>query len=127
MSIVLTSAISVPNIQRVALVRPPRLYDGIAICDFEARSGGATPRIKRIEVNVRNGAADGRCDVLRIKAAPASFDDDIEVAPSSREVTGAADAVEAAYRGGANKAAALRAVETYLLSAGIVTLAGTVS
>lgn len=127
MAIVLTTAINVPNIQRIVLIRPPRLFDDLAVCDLVIRSGGATPRERAVTVSVRNGATAGRSDRLIANATPLAFDDDIRLVPSGHEVVGGADSVEAAYRTGANKAAALRAVESFLLSSGIVQFAGTVS
>lgn len=127
MAIVLTTPVAVPNVQRIVLVQPPRIHAGLAVCELEIRSGGGTPRVRKVFLSIRAGGTNGRSDRLMVNATPLAFDDDILLSPSAIDVTGADDAVEAAYRTGANKAAALRAVETYLLSSGIVQFAGTVA
>src|SRR5688500_15727430 len=117
MAIVLTTAISVPNIQRVVLARPPQIFENDCLLTFEARSGGAPQRVKMFDVWVRNSVP---CDVIKKNLTAVKFDEDIIIAERSLSVAGAADQVEAAYRTGATKAAALRAVETACLSLGIV-------
>lgn len=126
MAISLTAAIPVPNITRIVLARPPRFFDGAAVLDLEVRSSPANSRVKPVQLIVRNGGADGASDVIKANPTPTGFDSDVIVQGSALEVGGLADTVETAYRSGANKAAALRAVESALLAANVVQLAGTV-
>jgi hypothetical protein len=123
MAIVFTSAITVPNIPRATLVRC-RLFDNSAALDYELRNNTAG-RTKAVTVWARN-TVDGKCDVLQANPTPVAFDDDVRVNPAALTSATAADQIEVAYRTGANKAAALRAVEQKCIDLGMVTIAGTV-
>jgi hypothetical protein len=124
MAIVLTAAITVPNIGRAVLVRA-HIFENSVQLEWEAKNVGSA-RVKSFVTWARN-TVDGKCDVLQVNPTPVSFDDDLRVLGSSLASATAADQLEVAYRTGANKAAALRAVEQKCLDLGLCTLVGTVS
>lgn len=126
MPIVLTTPISVPNVQRIDLERPPAFFVDACQLVLQIRSGPAQGRIRTVELWVRNGGAAGRCDVLRVNPTPVGFDDDITVTGNFLEVVNAADQIDTAYAG-ANRAAKIRAVLTALQALNIIQLAGAVS
>lgn len=125
MAIVLTAAISVPNVQRAVLLRPPQLFDNSSMMTFEVRSAAGGGRTRIFEVWARN-SVDGKCDVLGVNPTPVSFDDDVRVVKGSLASATSADQIEAAYRTGSTKALALKAVEQKCIDLGVVTLVGTV-
>jgi len=128
--ITLTTPITVPNITRIR-VTEVALYDGQATARIKLQilSPGGTPRTKDFEILVTNGvnAADTSSSIAA-NPTTSAFDGDVVQGPRVQVATGY-DQVEAAYRGGANKAASFRAVETLLLSLGLIpaALGGTVS
>jgi hypothetical protein len=124
MAIVLTAPITVPNVGRVVLVRA-HIFENSVQLEWEAKNV-ASARVKSFVTWARN-TVDGKCDVLQVNPTPVGFDDDIRVSGSALASATAADQIEIAYRTGANKAAALRAVEQKCLDLGLVTLVGTVS
>lgn len=127
MPLVLTVPITVPNIQRIDLERPPTFFADSCQCIMQIRSGPAAGRISTVEMWVRNSVGGGLCDILRVNPTPVLFSDDIQLLPNALSVPTGADQVEAAYRTGASRAAGIRAVLTTLQSLNIIQFAGTVS
>jgi len=129
--IALTASVTVPNITRIKLARSPSFAEGATILEFEVLSSAANNRSKRYTVVVRNGGGDGveLSDTLMVNPAPRGFGDGLMVSSASLDLSGGSDQVEAAYRTGASRGAAVRAVEQKCLDLGILhsSLAGTVS
>lgn len=124
MAITLTTPIAVPNITRIK-VADVLLFDSanVAKINVEALSTPANGRRKSFQLEVANGKSQS----IAKNVASTQFDDDVVYSGRIDTATGY-DQVEAAYRSGANKAAAYRAVETALLALGVIdaTLTGTV-
>jgi hypothetical protein len=124
MAIVLTAAITVPNMQR-AVCQRVHIFDNSVQMEWEVKNI-ASGRTKKFDVWARN-TVDGKCDVLQINPTPVGFDDDIRVLSATLTSATAADQIDTAFRVVGTKAAALRAVEQKCIDLGIVTLVGTVS
>lgn len=121
----LTTPVAVPNITRIQVVAfqaDEEANEGVVT--VELRSPAGSNRVyRRMKLAVRNGKSEG----LALNASPTGYQDlvsDIVV-----DTPTGFDTVLAAYVGAANKAARLRAVETALISLGVLGsgLGGTVS
>lgn len=121
--ITLTAAIAVPNIQRVRL-HPPQFFDDAnqMAVRGDILSSNAAGRIKSFQIWVRNG----RSDALLVNSTPTKFDEDIKISDGAVSVADAYDQAEAAYRGGATKVLAVKALEQKLIDLNIIQLVGTV-
>jgi hypothetical protein len=121
----LTTAIAVPNVTRWKII-DCAFHDSIstAYVTLQVLSSPASGRTKFFTLIVANTVSN----TLVKKATPTNFDDDVDLGPSA-STPGAYDRLEAAYSGGATKAARFRAAESQLLTDAIVasTLAGVVS
>jgi hypothetical protein len=112
----LATPITQQNATRLELLRLA-LYDDVSIArvTLGLRSPPAGNRILLFELTIRNGL----CDVLQAKAAPSTWNDIAEVVSNALTAASGYDTIEAAYNGG-SKAARKRAVETALLSLGVI-------
>ena len=122
--ITLTAAIAVPNIQRVK-ISEVLFFDAssAAVVKGAVLSSPANNRSKLFELTIKNGL----CDVLGPNPTPTRFDEDLVVSYQAITVAAGYDNLEAAYRGGANKAAAFRAVESRGIADAWLVLVGAVS
>ncbi len=121
--IALTTPVAIPNITRIELLGVSFVDDAsIAVVRIAVRSAPAGNRVREIELTVRNGVSLG----LAVNATPRHWNDSVETGPVTTP-TGY-DTLEAAYSGG-TKPARKRAVESALLTLGVIgaSLAGTVS
>lgn len=127
----LTTPIAIPNVTKIKAASV-LLFDesSLARITVLVLSPGATPRTKRMELTVGNAGAElagPQSTTVTKNLAPVAFDDDV-VYGAPLSIADGYDQIEAAYRGGVNKAAAFRAVEQKLADLHIIdaTLAGTV-
>lgn len=133
--ITLTTPIPVPNGTRIRAEHAQFIEDAnsidempsetgpIALVKLRVMSSPANNRSKLFRLVIRNGLCDG----IRKSTTATAFDGDVEMFAITSAT--AYDQIEAAYRGAGGRAAALKAVETALLTLGIIdaTLTGTVS
>jgi hypothetical protein len=68
MAIVLTAAISVPNVQRAVLLRPPQLFDNSSMMTFEVRSAAGSLASATSADQIEAAYRTGSTKALALKA-----------------------------------------------------------
>lgn len=117
----LTTAIAIPNLQKIRLYRPTDDADNNTMT-FAADVQGPSSRVyATMTVTVTNGSCQG----IRATVAPATYTDFVQTFTAT-VTTGYTDVSTAFYGASGGTAAKLRAAETALVTAGLLP-PGTVS